>query len=58
MSKESVFDEAIKSVNDIGTNVKFDDAVKIADKTFNDLSKAKLNFSGGKINGCYRRRNN
>ncbi len=48
MSKESIFDKSIKSVDDIGTNVKFDDAVKIADKAFNDLSKSKLNFSSKK----------
>ncbi len=48
MKEKSIFDEAIRSVDDIGTNVKFDDAVKIADKAFNDLSKSKLHFSGKK----------
>ena len=52
MSKESIFDKSVKSINDIGTTVKFDDAVRIANKAFDDLSKSKLNFSGKKINGC------
>lgn len=34
MSEKSVFDKAIRSVDDIGANVKFDDAVRIADKAF------------------------
>ncbi len=40
MKDKSVFDEAIRSVDDIGTTVKFDDAVKIADKAF-DIKKTK-----------------
>ncbi len=48
MSNELGFDKAIRSADDIGTTVKFDDAVKIANKAWDDLSKAKLNFSSKK----------
>ena len=41
-------DEDIKGIEDITEEVKFDDAVKAADKGFDDLARMKLNFSGKK----------
>ena len=42
------FDENIKSVDKIGTGAKLDEAIEVANKAFNDLQKAKLNFSSKK----------
>ena len=41
----SEFDKIMDKANDIGTTAKFDDAVKVADKTWDKLQKSKLNFS-------------
>lgn len=41
-------DEDIKGVKDIGTSMKFDEAVKKTDEAFDKLAKMKLNFSGKK----------
>ncbi|KKN62674.1 hypothetical protein LCGC14_0509350 [marine sediment metagenome] len=42
------FDKNFEGANKIGTGAKIDEAVKVADKTFNDLQKAKLDFSSKK----------
>ena len=41
MDEKTVFDKAIKSVDDIGTTAKFDDAIKVADNVFDTSSKTK-----------------
>lgn len=42
------FDKNFEGANKIGTGAKFDEAVEVANKTWDKLQKAKLDFSGKK----------